>query len=174
MIPAPTVRALMIPAPTILALMIPAPTVLALTVPEPTVLVPTVPGPGGRGTTIPAQRDHGATDDGAAARFAYNTRMPLPIELIGLGRPELHIVWDEGDESTYPARALRLACRCARCVDEFTGRPLLDPNSVPESVTIAGMRLAGNYGVHIAFSDGHDTGIYRFGDLYSEARRPRP
>jgi ATP-binding protein involved in chromosome partitioning len=95
--------------------------------------------------------------------------MPLPIELVGLNRPELHIVWDEGDESTIAARELRIACACAHCVDEVTGRPLLDPAGVPAEVTIRAMTLAGNYGVQIAFSDGHDTGIYRFADLYARS-----
>jgi ATP-binding protein involved in chromosome partitioning len=91
--------------------------------------------------------------------------MPLPVELVGIGRPELRVVWDEGDESVHPAHALRLACRCAHCVDEVTGKPLLDPGRVPADVTIASMELQGNYGVRIAFSDGHETGIYRFASL---------
>lgn len=96
--------------------------------------------------------------------------MPLPVELVGLGRAELRIVWDEGDEQTFDVRELRLACRCAHCVDEVTGRPLLRPERVPAEVTIANMGLAGNYGVQIAFSDGHETGIYRFADLAARRR----
>jgi ATP-binding protein involved in chromosome partitioning len=99
--------------------------------------------------------------------------MPLPIELVGLNRPELHIVWDEGDTCTIPARELRLACKCAHCVEEMTGRALLDPARVPPDVVIMGMQLAGNYGVHIAFSDGHDTGIYRFAELHERCRERR-
>jgi ATP-binding protein involved in chromosome partitioning len=91
--------------------------------------------------------------------------MPLPIELVGLGRDQLTIVWDEGDEQTFAALALRLSCACARCIEEMTGRPLLDPTTVPRDIVIRSMSLAGNYGVYISFSDGHDTGIYRFGDL---------
>ena len=91
--------------------------------------------------------------------------MPLPIELVGLGSRELRIVWDEGDELTLPVRALRLRCACAHCIEEMTGRKLLDPAKVPGDITITRMELAGNYGVQIAFSDGHDTGIYRFAEL---------
>jgi DUF971 family protein len=32
------------------------------------------------------------------------------------------------------------------------------------------MDLAGNYGIHVAFSDGHDTGIYRFADLRARCK----
>jgi ATP-binding protein involved in chromosome partitioning len=91
--------------------------------------------------------------------------MPLPIELHGLNRPELRIVWDEGDEQTLAARELRLRCACAHCIEEMTGRKLLDPATVPGDITIRRMELTGNYGVQIAFSDGHDTGIYRFAEL---------
>ena len=93
--------------------------------------------------------------------------MPLPIELEGLGKPQLRIVWDEGDECTITAYELRVSCRCAHCVEEMTGRPLLDPNRVPRDLSIQNMEVAGNYGVRIAFTDGHDTGIYRFAELRS-------
>jgi ATP-binding protein involved in chromosome partitioning len=91
--------------------------------------------------------------------------MPLPIEIIGLGRKDVRIVWDEGHEGTYLTRDLRLACRCANCVDEMTGTPVLDPDTVPADVSVASMELVGNYGLQITYSDGHGTGIYRFADL---------
>jgi ATP-binding protein involved in chromosome partitioning len=97
--------------------------------------------------------------------------MPAPLEIVGLGRRELRIVWDEGVEDPWTARDLRLRCTCAHCVHEMSGEQLLDPATVPADLTVAKMHLVGNYGVNITFSDGHDTGIYRFDDLYS-ARRP--
>ena len=105
--------------------------------------------------------------------------MPLPIEIVGLGRDTVRIVWDEDHEGTYATRDLRLACRCAGCIDEMSGVPTLDPETVPSDVTIAGMALVGNYGLQIGFSDGHGTGIYRFADLLARCpcdacRRSRP
>jgi ATP-binding protein involved in chromosome partitioning len=91
--------------------------------------------------------------------------MPLPIEIVGLGKDQVTIVWDEGRESRFGARELRLRCRCAACVDEMSGAPTLDPATVPSDVKVAGMELVGNYGVQIRFTDGHSTGIYRFADL---------
>ena len=73
------------------------------------------------------------------------------------------IEWEPDRPATmYPARALRLACPCAECVDEMSGRALLDPGRVPEEVRPVRLQLIGNYGVKIWWSDGHHTGIYTF------------
>lgn len=75
----------------------------------------------------------------------------------------LEIDWDAaGDQVQFGARALRLACPCAGCVDEMSRRPLLDPASVPEDVAIVSLELVGAYGLKIRWSDGHSTGIYTF------------
>lgn len=74
----------------------------------------------------------------------------------------LSIEWDDGGETRYSAAQLRKLCPCARCVDELTGRALLDPETVPDGLTQADVRLVGNYGLGVRFADGHDTGIYPF------------
>ena len=51
----------------------------------------------------------------------------MPLEIIGLGKPEVKFVWDEGVEQTFSARELRIRCNCAHCVSETTGQRLLDP-----------------------------------------------
>jgi ATP-binding protein involved in chromosome partitioning len=91
--------------------------------------------------------------------------MPTPLEIIGLGKPDVRFVWDDGTEVTWGARELRIRCTCALCQSEATGERLLDPATVPTDLTIADMHLVGNYGVGIHFSDGHTTGIYRFKTL---------
>lgn len=62
----------------------------------------------------------------------------------------------------YPSRMLRLACPCAACVDEMSGRALLDPDRVSHDVQPLAVELVGGYGVRIRWSDGHSTGIYTF------------
>jgi ATP-binding protein involved in chromosome partitioning len=94
----------------------------------------------------------------------------MPLEIIGLGKPDVKFVWEEGVEETFSARELRIRCNCAHCVSEATGQRLLDPATIPEGLTVKDMHLVGNYGVGIHFSDGHGTGIYRFREL----RQPRP
>jgi ATP-binding protein involved in chromosome partitioning len=91
--------------------------------------------------------------------------MPMPLEIIGLGKAEVRFVWDDGDEDLYSARDLRIRCACAHCQSEATGERLLDPATVPEGLVISNMHLVGNYGLGVLFSDGHSTGIFRFREL---------
>jgi len=91
--------------------------------------------------------------------------MPLPDEIVGLLRSKITFKWQDGHETVYPARTLRLACRCANCIEETSGRPLLEPTSVPETVRAKSIDLMGQYAIQIGWTDGHDTGLYNFRDL---------
>jgi len=77
----------------------------------------------------------------------------------------LLIRWHDGHESLYSVRDLRLACRCARCIEETTGQPLLDPHSIPEDVRPVSIQGVGRYAIQFVWTDGHDTGIYTFDHL---------
>ena len=83
---------------------------------------------------------------------------------------KLQVVWPDGVDKIVSYREVRLACHCAHCVDEWTGKPLLDPDSVPMDVSIESMELKGNYAVKITWSDGHDTGLYSWTRLSSITR----
>lgn len=87
---------------------------------------------------------------------------PIPVEIAQKGPRALAITWSDGAEQVYDVRALRLACACAECVDEWTGAGRLDPASVPEDVHPTRIRPVGRYAIQIDWSDGHDTGIYPF------------
>jgi len=91
--------------------------------------------------------------------------MMLPEEIVGLGRKEIQILWEDHHQSLYNARELRLRCRCAFCIEEMTGRILLDESKVPIDVVPKKMELLGNYAISIQWSDGHDFSVYRFQDL---------
>jgi ATP-binding protein involved in chromosome partitioning len=86
------------------------------------------------------------------------TRAPYAITRRDDG---LWLEWRKGEaERRVPARALRLACPCAMCVEEMSGRPLLDQATVPEDVRPLSVRLVGGYGLRVTWSDGHSTGIF--------------
>jgi len=70
--------------------------------------------------------------------------------------------WADGLDQRLADRDLRLACACAQCRDEVTSARLLDPESVPLDLGITRVWSVGNYALGLAFSDGHDTGIYTF------------
>jgi DUF971 family protein len=93
--------------------------------------------------------------------------MPLPLpHAINRREDGILIEWDAvGHTGFFPARALRLACPCAGCVEEMSGRPLLDPGTVPAEIRPTSLALVGAYGLRIHWSDGHSTGIYTFEQL---------
>lgn len=74
----------------------------------------------------------------------------------------LRIRWRDGHTSEYEPRYLRLSCRCARCVEEMSGRPLLDPRTVPDGVHPLAIHYVGRYALRFDWSDRHSTGIYSF------------
>jgi len=88
---------------------------------------------------------------------------PLSIDLDDEGR--LAIEWADGRKSTFSPYDLRINCPCAICVDEDTGKRTLDPKQVPLDIKISGVEKVGRYAVGVTFSDGHNTGIFKFDKL---------
>ena len=89
----------------------------------------------------------------------------MPIEIGRANEHDVKITWQDGHESVYPARELRLSCPCAGCVDEVTGQARIIATSVPQNVTPLKIDLIGRYAISIQWSDGHNTGIYAFDRL---------
>ncbi len=83
----------------------------------------------------------------------------------------LRLSWDDGVRTSVSARTLRLQCPCAACVDEWTHQRTLDPAAVSAQVTLAEVQPAGNYALHIRFSDGHTTGIFNWKTLRELSER---
>ena len=91
----------------------------------------------------------------------------IPTSIRQAGPAELEIHWQDGHVSVYPVAYLRRSCRCAACVDEWTGEQRLQPDQVSDDVKPVSVERVGNYAIHIAWSDGHTSGIYSFDYLRS-------
>jgi DUF971 family protein len=77
---------------------------------------------------------------------------------------EFLVAWP-GVLSVIPALQLRDACPCATCIEEGTGRKLLDPATIPADIRPLEIRPVGSYAIQIQWSDGHGTGIYSWETL---------
>lgn len=103
---------------------------------------------------------------------------PIPLEIGRANQHDVKIRWQDGHESIFISRELRLACPCASCVDEMTGHVRLIAGSIAQTVHPVKVVLTGRYAVSITWSDGHNTGIYTFEKLRqlcscSECQKPQ-
>ncbi|HWA98962.1 MAG TPA: DUF971 domain-containing protein [Pirellulales bacterium] len=93
---------------------------------------------------------------------AYPTKLGLRAD----GR--LQIDWSDRMVRAYSIAELRERCPCATCREKRSAPPpaatMLPILSAAETrpLTLAGMNPVGHYAYAIAFSDGHDSGIYTF------------
>ncbi len=91
----------------------------------------------------------------------------------------LELTWKDAAPTVLPFRTVRQNCPCAVCVDEFTGRRILDPDTVPEDLDLAEASLAGNYALRVRWSDNHDSGLFtwvhlrRIGEALNAAAETR-
>ena len=95
-----------------------------------------------------------------------------PTELRQLGPNKLGIVWNDGHQSLITVRTLRLECRCANCVDEWSREKILKEASIPQDVRPVNIETIGRYALKIDWSDGHNTGMYPFDVLMKMCECP--
>jgi DUF971 family protein len=84
---------------------------------------------------------------------------------VDLGADAVAIEWSDDRVCKYPYRALRLNCACAACVEEMTGRKLLNTAAIPADIIAVDYMQVGRYALQFLWSDGHTTGIYPFAML---------
>lgn len=75
---------------------------------------------------------------------------------------ELLIEWDDNHRSLYNFCDLRFLCPCAHCVDEMTGRRLINQQGLERDVRPLEITQVGHYALRFHWSDGHQTGIYGY------------
>ena len=94
-----------------------------------------------------------------------------PIGLLRRDPRTLSVLWEDGHRDDFDVRDLRLACRCALCVEEMSGRKLLDPKTVRADVSPQQIQSIGNYALGFHWNDGHNSGIHSFNDLRALGER---
>jgi ATP-binding protein involved in chromosome partitioning len=91
-----------------------------------------------------------------------NGAIDTPIGMRKRDARTLTVLWEDGVQSDFDVRDLRLACQCALCVEEMSGRPLLDPKTVRADVAPKKIMSVGNYAIGFDWNDGHNSGIHAF------------
>ena len=94
-------------------------------------------------------------------------RKSIRLRNIAVAGRELALAWGDGHESFIPFDDLRAHCPCALCRAESqsatdAGVLRLARGPEPGTIGIARLTPVGAYAVQIAWSDGHDTGIFPF------------
>ena len=79
---------------------------------------------------------------------------------------------DDNDTDVMPPAELRRGCKCAACVEEFSGRQILKPEDIPDSVEPASMHPTGNYALSVDWSNGHKS-LYPYKQIRSLLKSKR-
>jgi Mrp family chromosome partitioning ATPase/DUF971 family protein len=88
---------------------------------------------------------------------------PLPV--VDYSESHIRIHWPENKVTLLKNTRVRAACRCAQCVDENTGQPKLNPETIPINIRAETIARIGNYALSIVWSDGHTMGIFPYKQL---------
>ncbi len=106
-------------------------------------------------------------------RFVLNTLRALgrsraeKIQPPQVSQQEENILfkWADGREWKIGAVHLRSNCKCALCVDEYTGEKILKVADIPADIQMVEVKPLGNYALAISWNDGHSSGIFPYTQL---------
>jgi ATP-binding protein involved in chromosome partitioning len=76
------------------------------------------------------------------------------------------IEWNDGITHTFLLSDVQKQCPCAACVDEKTGKKVLDPSTIPYDVKASKISNVGRYALRVFFTSGCKNGIFSFDHLY--------
>src|SRR5262245_50512619 len=107
-----------------------------------------------------------ATTEAASSREPSLHQAPDAI-VLERGGARLRLEWSSAGRVGLTAPRLRNGCRCARCARARAEGAFSAPSS---DIAIERVELVGDYGLTLAFSDGHARGIYPWAYLRELAR----
>jgi len=94
---------------------------------------------------------------------------PRPVELrLHQASRQLEVVFDDDTRGMLPCEFLRVYSPSAEVRGHGPGQEVLQTGK--EAVNITAIEPVGNYAVKLAFSDGHNTGLYSWDYLYDLTR----
>jgi len=96
------------------------------------------------------------------------TIRPKGIE-VSNSEQTLQISWNNDETTIYPLWGLRRNCPCVMCRGGHAKMDDFEPEAFelkdPPRIEIKEIRPVGNHAIQIVWSDGHDTGMYRWETL---------
>ena len=102
------------------------------------------------------------------AGISKNTPLPVEIKLHKVSRL-LELTFDDGKTFQLPCEFLRVYSPSAEVRGHGKGQETLQVGK--KNVEIKAVEPVGNYAVQLAFSDGHNTGLYSWDILYDYGLR---
>jgi DUF971 family protein len=96
--------------------------------------------------------------------------MSVPLKIVINNEDQyLEIIWSDGPVYTYPLYGLRKNCPCVMCRGGHDKMQLFEPeafNLTPKvGISIHKADQIGNHALQIHWSDGHNSGMYRWQTL---------
>jgi len=87
----------------------------------------------------------------------------IPAAIEQISGSVISIIWRDGKKCLYFAKSLRANCPCAVCKEDENQENFLKIIKIfPKNLEILNWKWIGRYAISFKWSDGHDTGIYRF------------
>ncbi len=84
---------------------------------------------------------------------------PEPVDVDIDRGAAITVTWADGHVTRLALDDLRRRCPCARCHEE---RKAGSPPQSADHLAVTGAELVGAMGLALAWSDGHNTGVYRW------------
>jgi ATP-binding protein involved in chromosome partitioning len=117
---------------------------------------------------------YGRTFDVAAAIPEISDAVDAMVRAVGsasVGREpvavdfdaaRIQLTWPEGRSVAIANLELRANCRCANCVNEFTGERTNRRDAIRPDIKAEEVRTVGNYAISVKWNDGHSTGLFPY------------
>jgi len=74
----------------------------------------------------------------------------------------IKLIQEDSKELIVSHKKLRLNCPCAVCVDEMSGKRMIDEGSIRQDIAPKSIIPLGNYAIAVTWNDGHSSGIYPY------------